>query len=148
MRKLILVLILGALTLFFSCSEKEVSYRQQIRTTVKVYLDNKVKDEPNIKYRIDTLIINKITEKQEIEKEAFKYRDLALSTLSEIKILNMNLKDVKDLHNMMNELSNGKENAFTKSSNNDIGEMKAKFEQLQTKIKNIVNLQKKWRGNP
>jgi len=144
MRKLIL--ILGSLILFFSCSENELSYRQQIRASVKVYLDNKVKDEPNIKYRIDTLIISNITEKQEIEKEAFKYRDLALSTLSEMKELSIKFKDVKDLRNMMSELSNGKENAFTKSSNNDIGEMKVKFEQLQTKAKEYSKLAKKMAG--
>jgi len=125
MKKLLFVLSLGVLTLFTSCSEKEQTHKQQTRKTVKTYLDNLLKDEPITGYEIDSLIIKSITKKQEIEKEAFKYKDLATKNLNKAKELGKEYQNLKDLQSLTTGLDTSKE----------LNTLKQEFETLQTKIK-------------
>ena len=125
MKKLLFVLSLGVLTLFTSCSEKEQTHKQQTRKTVNTYLDNLLKDEPITGYEIDSLIIKSITKKQEIEKEAFKYKDLATKNLNKAKELGKEYQNLKDLQSLTTGLDTSKE----------LNTLKQEFETLQTKIK-------------
>ena len=125
MKKILIVLSLGVLTLFASCSEKELTPKQETRKVVETYLNNLFKDEPINGYKIDSLIIKDVTKKQELEKEAFKYKDLALKTLKKAKELGKEYQSTKELQNLATGLD----------ASSTLNRLKQEFETLQTKIK-------------
>lgn len=117
--KNLLFVFIGILVLFTSCSEKEQTHDQKTRKIVETYIDNLLKDESIMEYKIESLVINNITEKQDLEKEAFRYRDLALDKKDEAKKL------TKDFGGIRNIASLG---------DVDISEQRERYEQ---KIKEI-----------
>ncbi len=125
MKKVLFVLSLGVLTLFASCSEKELTHKEQTRITVETYLDNLLKNEPISGYKIDSLIIKKITKKQELEKEAFKYRDLALKTLNKAKKIGKEYQSTKELQSLANGLD----------ASSTLNSLKQQFKELQAQVK-------------
>lgn len=99
MKKTLLLSILGAFALLVSCSEP--TEKEKIETVVKTYLSDLLKDEQIDSYSIDSLIVDNVTEKQKLEKEAFEYRDLVKENLAKAKELGVqyqltNLKTLKD----------------------------------------------------
>lgn len=132
MKKNVLALFLGVFTLVSSCSG-DSSTNGKIKETVKAYLDNAAKKESISEYKIDSIIVKNITEKQKLEGEAFRYRDLALRKLEEVKENANEYQRKRDLHDLMLELSTS-EDAFIKSNQNDLDRMKSEFESQQSEI--------------
>lgn len=108
MNKALAVLSIGILLI--SCSQKAPSKEDKIKEVTEVYLVDFFKEETNLTYEIDTLIIKEVTSKVELSNKALYLK----------KVSNKKLEKAKEL---------GKEYQIL-----PIKSTKEKFEELQTEI--------------
>lgn len=130
MKNLLSIFILGVITLFFSCTQNELTHNQKAQKTVETYLDNLLKDEPISNYNIDSLIIKDITEKQELEHEAFRYRDLSISSLEKAKDLGKEYQNKQELQSLVKSVDYSK----------DLKELKQEYETIKAKVEQYSKL--------
>jgi len=139
MNKIFTGLSIVGVILLTSCTQKEQSKEDNIKGVTEIYINDFFKDETDIAYVIDSLIIKDITEKLKLENEALYNKKIALKTLNEAKSLGKDYKEKKDLHDIMLSASNGTKDAFITSSQNDLDNMKSNFEDLQAKTLEYSN---------